>query len=162
MKRKYNLDGARRPTLRHCKECDSKYFGSGNSKYCSRKCLSQNEYAAKMFKYEWRLNKLYSAAKFRAIDKNVNIDITTEYLIDLWNKSGGTCSITKRPFDLSPWGKKGQVNPNAPSIDRIIPELGYIKGNVRLVIYHINVALSEFGLDALKKLAKDINVKESS
>lgn len=33
----------------------------------------------------------------------------------------------------------------APSIDRIIPHIGYIKGNVRLITYHMNISLSDFG-----------------
>lgn len=52
--------------------------------------------------------------------------------------------------------KKGQVNPNAPSVDRIVPSLGYVQGNVRLITYHVNVALAEFGLGSLIKLSEDV------
>lgn len=33
----------------------------------------------------------------------------------------------------------------APSIDRIIPSLGYVPGNIRLVVYAVNAAMNEWG-----------------
>jgi len=109
-----------------------------------------------MLDYKWRLNKLLAAAKNRASTKDLPYNLTLDYLVDLWDKQEGVCPISKRKLDLAPYGEKGQVNPNAPSIDKIIPKLGYVEGNVRLVTYHINVALSEYGLEALIQLAKDV------
>lgn len=109
-----------------------------------------------MLNYEWRLNKLLGAAKFRAREKCVDFNLTSEHLKYLWESGEGKCAITGRHFDLKSFGNKGQVNPNAPSVDRIIPKLGYTIGNVRLVTYHCNVALSDFGLDMLRQLCLDI------
>lgn len=109
-----------------------------------------------MLDYKWRLRKLTAMARNRAKVKNLDFNIDEGYLISLWDSSFGNCAVSRRSFDLKPFGKKGQVNPNAPSVDRIVPELGYTKGNIRLVTYHVNVALSEFGLDELIKLAKDV------
>jgi hypothetical protein len=95
-------------------------------------------------------------AKYRAEQKAIPFNISHEYLIGLWEGSEGKCKISNRSFDLTPTAKFGQVNMNAPSIDRIIPKLGYVQGNVRLVTYHVNVALSEFGIESLKVLCNDI------
>lgn len=91
-------------------------------------------------------------AKNRAKSKNVPFDITPEYLVKLWEDNEGCCALTGQQFDLSSWGLKGQVNPQAPSVDRIKPKLGYVKGNVRLITYHMNIALSDFGIEEFENL----------
>lgn len=139
-----------------CNECGCSFPGEPNSKYCSKLCLSRNEYAANMLKFEWRLKKLLSGAKGRAKLNNLDFNIDGEYLIELWKNNDGKCEVSGRVFNLESYGEYGQVNPDAPSIDKIIPKLGYTKGNVRLVTYHTNVAISEYGLDALVKLSQDI------
>ena len=97
-----------------------------------------------------------SMAKNRAKDKNLPFDLDVDYLMGLWDGSHGTCEISGRKMDLEPSGKFAQVNPDAPSIDRKIPEKGYVKGNVRFVTYHVNVSLSEFGDEKLLSLCADI------
>jgi hypothetical protein len=42
--------------------------------------------------------------------------------------------------------------PFAPSIDRIVPALGYVPGNVRVVCQIVNVAMNAWGLEALQTL----------
>lgn len=115
----------------------------------------RKEFNDNMERPDWRLRKLLSMAKNRARNANLLFDIDLEHLVSLWNSNEGRCVLTKREFELGR-SSKGKVNPNAPSIDRIVPALGYTKGNVRLVTYHVNVALSEFGFEELKRLATDV------
>lgn len=105
--------------------------------------------------YKKRLSKLFCMARNRATLKNLPFDLDREFLWNLWEENEGCCALTGRPFDLAPWGKKGQVNPNAPSVDRIKPKQGYTKGNIRLIVYHLNISLSDFGTEEFEKLAKD-------
>jgi hypothetical protein len=119
-------------------------------------CAKSAEYRSNMLDYKWRLNKLLASAKFRAVDKKLPFNLTQDYLIDLWDENSGRCVITGRSLELSSSGVPHQVNSNAPSIDRIIPKLGYVVGNVRLVTYHANVAISEFGYEKLITLCSDI------
>lgn len=160
--RKYN-NVSRQNLLFHsdrvCQECGKNYKGKGNQKYCSVLCSRRNDYSSNMLKHKWRIGKLLANAKGRSKDKNLEFNLTQQYLEELWEESEGRCSITGRSFDLTKYGEFGQVNPNAPSIDRIIPNKGYTIGNVRLVTYHINVALSEYGLESLVELIKDIKLK---
>jgi hypothetical protein len=37
-----------------------------------------------------------------------------------------------------------------PSLDRIIPNLGYVPGNLRIVSNFVNIAMNEWGEEALK------------
>jgi len=92
-------------------------------------------------------------AENRAKTKDVPFDITPEYMLDLWNKTDGCCAVTGLTFDLDK-SDKGKVNPYAPSIDRIKPSLGYTRGNVRLICYQLNLAISEYGLDQFDNLVK--------
>jgi hypothetical protein len=154
-KRKYTTDGPNFRFDKFCKECGNHFLGTYNSKYCCVTCLQRNEYAANMLNFKWRLNKLLAAARNRAKSKQLPFNLDAEYLIALWIVNEGCCSVSGRAFNLQPYGKFGQVNPDAPSVDRILPEKGYVKGNVRLITYHTNVALSEFGLECFKKLAAD-------
>ncbi len=108
-----------------------------------------------MLDYKWRLAKLLAMAKNRAKEKEVPFNLTHEYLIQLWEENLGCCAVTGRLFDLEP-SIKHTVNLNAPSIDRIVPSKGYTIDNVRLVVYVLNCAMGEYGLDELRKLSKDL------
>jgi hypothetical protein len=109
-----------------------------------------------MLDYKWRLSKLLALAKNRAKEKHLNFDLTHDYLVELWEFNLASCAVTGRLFDLEP-SNVGLVNKNAPSIDRIEPKKGYVKGNVRIIVYMLNCAIGEYGLDELRNLAKDLN-----
>ena len=108
-----------------------------------------------MLNYKWRLTKLLAMAKNRAKEKQIPFNLDIEFLINLWEETNGTCPISGRNFDLNQ-DVLYTVNINAPSIDRIVPALGYVKGNVRIVIYMVNVAMSEYGSEHFMKLIDDI------
>jgi hypothetical protein len=134
-----------------CKNCGKAFEGTRHQFYCEKSCSKEANYAKFMLDPEFRIRKLTSMAKHRAKQSGVPFDIDSEYMMTLWNDNDGKCAITKIPLDLDK-SDKGKVNPYAPSFDRIIPELGYVKGNVRIVCYQLNIALSEFGLAQFDEL----------
>ena len=139
----------------NCIECSIEVESYSNRiKFC-KSCASKQYYKRKHLIIEYRLKRLLQMAKNRAKDKGVDFNIDYAYLLKLWIDSKGCCTLTGKNFDLNSWGNKGQVNPNAPSLDRIIPNLGYIKNNVRLITYHMNISLSDFGVFEFEKLIKD-------
>lgn len=150
------VNNLKTPSNRICKECGATYLGLGNSKYCSRTCVSRNEYAANMYKPEWRLNKLLAMAKNRATSKGLPFNLTLDYLTGLWADNLGCCALSGIPFELGR-PARGKVHPYAPSIDRISPKSGYVCGNVRIIVYQLNVALSEFGVDQFEELISHYN-----
>jgi len=112
-----------------------------------------NSYEANMQKPEWRLKKLMAMAKNRAKTKGVAFDLDLDYLTSLWAEWLGCCALSGIPLELGRF-EFGKVHPYAPSLDRETPSLGYVKGNVRIVCYQMNVALSEFGLLQFEELVR--------
>ena len=55
------------------------------------------------------------------------------------------CAISG--VELRPPG--GKIDPFGPSLDRIIPELGYVASNLRIVCNMVNFAMNEWGLENL-------------
>jgi hypothetical protein len=142
---------------KNCQECGFlfKPYHINTQRFCEE-CRDKGEWFLARFNVKRRLGSLAYAAKNRANAKNLPYNINTDFVIELWEEQGMQCPITGRMFDLESWGKKAQVNPDAPSIDRIDPTLGYVKGNVRLVTYSANVCLNEYGHDYLLRLCEDI------
>ncbi len=137
-------------TDRECKQCGEAYIGRGNSRYCSSPCLHMNQYEANMLKPEWRIKRLLGMAKNRAKTKGLPFNLDLDYLLGLWEENDGCCEISGIPIELGR-SEKGKTHPYAPSLDRITPDLGYTKGNVRIICYQMNIALSEFGLEQFEE-----------
>ena len=84
-----------------------------------------------------------------------NIQITREFLIDLYHKQDGKCAITGIEM-CHIFG-----NPRTISIDRIDSNQGYVEGNVHLVCQWVNLAKSKYSLDAFK-LSLDAFIKANT
>ena len=86
------------------------------------------------------LKNALSSAKVRAKKKQINFNLDYEYLESI--------STTKCPVfnvDLmyySSTNGSGYPNPHAASLDRVIPELGYVKGNVVFISQWANTVKS--------------------
>jgi hypothetical protein len=84
----------------------------------------------------------------RAFEKNLPFDLDLEYLLQIW--------VTKCPvfgIDLD-WSKSnGVVRHNTPSLDKIVPELGYVKGNVQWLSQKANTMKSNATQEQLVQFA---------
>ena len=82
------------------------------------------------------LKKYLKNAKERAMRKGLEFDLTYEYLESIATTH---CPIFGIEFE---WGTsnmgKGKTKPNCPSLDRIVPELGYVQGNVAFISHKAN------------------------
>lgn len=72
----------------------------------------------------------------RASAKGIAHDIDKEFMIDLWRKQYGRCYYTSILMDGMPKG--GRFVWNSPSIDKLVPGLGYVKGNVVWCLMSVN------------------------
>lgn len=99
---------------------------------------------------------LVSAARKRAKSKNVPFGIDEAYVIALIEEQGYCCAVTGMPFDLHKSGarKNPRRLPMRPSLDRIEPPIGYVRGNIRIVWTAANIALNEWGEDILRLVAE--------
>lgn len=122
--------------MKHCNICNetkplSEFFKSNTKKagYQHRCKLCASNYITTYKKTKrGHLSSYLSDSKQRAKEKNIPFDLDLEYLESITTEE---CPIFKTPFD---WGRdnKGQGN-ERPSLDRIVPELGYVKGNVAFI-----------------------------
>lgn len=83
------------------------------------------------------ISKIMYSVKKRAETKGLPFDLDHKYLCAI---APNKCPIFRT--DLT-WGYGGgNVTNNSPSLDRIIPELGYVKGNVAWVSLKANMIKS--------------------
>lgn len=96
---------------------------------------------------EVRIKESLRRAKYRARDKDVPFDISIDDLLPLPTH----CPIFNIELDYQ---AIANVQLNCASIDRVIPELGYVKGNVRIMSWKAN-KLKSFGTaDEHRAIAK--------
>lgn len=79
-----------------------------------------------------RFQRTIGAAKNRASHKGIPFDIDAPYLAELWQRQGGLCAYTGEPMTMM------RNRRNTMSLDRVVPENGYIKGNVVLCCDIVN------------------------
>lgn len=66
-------------------------------------------------------------------------------------RAAGRCEITGLPFSME--RSSYYRRPYAPSVDRIDNQLDYTYDNCRLVIYAVNCALNEWGMDVFRTIS---------
>jgi len=104
-----------------------------------------NQDQAKEYQKAWsrtvngKARKLVAAARARSISKSIPFDLDWEWAAK--RLIIGKCEATG--IELYSTGMIGDT-PWAPSIDRIIPKLGYVKENCRVVCYIMNTAKNGF------------------
>ena len=122
----------------YCKDCSKiksqKAYEKGKDKYLTRNKQRYLENREEILKdsaeYYKKLKStkpellLLRSAKHRAKAGNFPIDITIEDI-----KIPEFCPILKMKLEVS----TENAAHNSPSLDKIIPELGYIKGNVQVI-----------------------------
>ena len=91
--------------------------------------------------YQWIDN-----AKHRAKKLGVPFDLTVEYIRSIYTN---VCPVLDIPLERTPGGTTN----NTPSIDRIVPELGYVQGNVIVVSLLANQIKSCATPDQIQKVA---------
>lgn len=117
----------------------------------TKEWAENNKEKVKEYKRKWAdnnylLKKLRQAEK-RAKDRGLNFDLTVDDLV-LTEK----CPILNIPL-LQAKDHDYKFR-NAPSIDKIIPELGYIKGNVQIISNKANTMKNDATVEELLLFAE--------
>jgi ribosomal protein L37AE/L43A len=118
-------------------------IGKTQSEYDKK--YRKNKLEANPFLY--RLTRTLYSCKNRAKKSNVPFDITVQDLIDIFPKNN-LCPVLKVPFV---WGTKNNKE-LSPSVDRMIPELGYVKSNIKFISYKANRIKNDATMEILLNL----------
>jgi hypothetical protein len=100
-----------------------------------------------------RAKSLMKTAKRRSTKFNDECDLDEAFLIEKLEK--GVCEITGIAFDFNK-NSKYSKNPYAPSIDRIDCSKGYLKSNVRMVLWQVNLMKGELADDEMIELCRKV------
>ena len=84
------------------------------------------------------IHQRYNSLRLTAKKKNIVFEISKEYLAKLFKEAPDKCPIFGTEFGIvkySPGNKdnNGGFRNNSFSIDRIVPELGYVEGNLIII-----------------------------
>jgi hypothetical protein len=141
-----------------CVDCHKGHYARVHWTTHDRKAY-QKEY------YERRITErpeeiFHQVAKARAKTFNLPFTITPADVKNVWPEDG-SCPILGIP--LSRNVGKGP-SPNSPSLDRLVPELGYVPGNIAIISMRANlIKQRETSPEALRKIATWIeeNIQQS-
>lgn len=109
----------------------------------------------KQYNSERPFHYAFGRLRLRAKQNNIPFNLTEEYLVSLWT---GTCAVFGSPLCL-PYSTKHQ-DPNKATIDKVIPELGYVVGNVHWVSNKANI-IKSFGTIDEHKMIVDYMVRNT-
>jgi hypothetical protein len=98
-----------------------------------------------------RIGHACRTAERRAKSKNVPFDITTPYLTDIY-PADDLCPVFNTKLEWG-GGSDEKSKDNSPSLDRIIPELGYVEGNVVWISNRANILKRDATWEELQKVA---------
>ena len=94
--------------------------------------LTEKEKARRATK-RGHITRFVGKAKERAKAELLPFNIDADYLESI---APDECPVFKVKFT---WGQSNGKNPYRPSLDRIVPELGYVKGNVAFISLKANI-----------------------
>lgn len=107
------------------------YFSYCNPCFLIRKNKNRKERAKSL---RGHLYHYLESARFRAKRDNLPIDIDLDYLESIATEK---CPVFGIDFD---WGRNGlNKSISTPSLDKLIPEKGYVKGNVAFISNKANI-----------------------
>lgn len=95
-------------------------YNKANAAYFNKKATQYNS--------ERPFACAFRRLRMRAKQLGLAFDLSEEYLTNIWT---GKCAVFDTPLCV-PYSTKHQ-DPNKAAIDRIVPELGYVRDNVKWV-----------------------------
>lgn len=90
--------------------------------------------------------------------RNKDLDLTLEYLKELWESQDGVCPFTGFELETRAYDGKSDnsLNIKSASLDRIDNSKGYVKGNVRFVSVMYNFARNKFSDEDVIEFAQAV------
>jgi hypothetical protein len=98
------------------------------------------------------IERIIKGARGRAKARCLPFDIEAAWVYALAEEQEFRCKLTAIPFYMESSVNR-KIDPYSPSLDRIDCSLGYTRANTRLVIYAINIMLSDWGEEVFARVA---------
>lgn len=124
------------------------HFARGEKHYCSRSCQNTRHGLAGTQRH-----KIWEGAKKRAKENGVTFELTVHDIPDV----PSVCPVLG--IAIQPNEKSGPLD-SSPSLDKIVPALGYVPGNVRIISNRANRIRSDATAAELKLIAHDCEMLE--
>lgn len=115
----------------------------GNFLGFCRECRSKGELQRRIENPDTWLSSKLAQYKHRANADGIPFDIDADHIKWLYEKQQARCFYTDYPLH---WGHNPQNKWLATSVDKVVPEKGYVRGNVVLAQTRINAAKSDLTL----------------
>lgn len=108
-----------------------------------------------------RLRELVHQMNSRNVRKGLQTKISTEDLLQIWNRQGGRCAYSGRKMLVSSTYKTRR-SPDTLSVDRIDSRNGYSINNIVLCTWWANVAKYDLGASAFIERCREVIQKADS
>jgi hypothetical protein len=149
---------------RHCGRCckiksrENFYYCSATkdklSSYCKDCTVEVNGKHRKKSRETKPFFIRHTQLKASAKAQGVPFSLSAEYLESIWT---GRCAIFGTPVDI----KTPRNTPMSPEVDKHIPELGYVEGNVSWVCHRANRIKDNATVEELEAVLKFVKEKRS-
>jgi hypothetical protein len=135
--------------MKHCIQCDAELVEGTNwyrssaklSKHVCNSCLSE---ARRKRRHQSPAKALREGARYRATRDNLPFDITEEDII-----IPAVCPVLGIPLEQNLGGK---ITDNSPTLDKIVPSKGYVKGNITVMSWRANSLKKDASFEEIRKL----------
>lgn len=155
-------------TRKQAKELNEKYYFTGKS--CPKGHISKryshngvcyecvmesnhNWYHKNKTDIEWRKRRLFKSLENRA--KNNNIPFDLDYSDIVWPSH---CPVFNVPLE---YDCLENAKDNSASFDKVVPKLGYVKGNVRIISHRANWLKQDSTIEQLENIIRYMKEHQS-
>lgn len=162
--KEFTIDSKRNTHAKRCPKCRREARLLYDKEWKQKKRAEDQNYASDMaMKWSRRkfledpnkfyINRMLKAAKYRAKKEGLPFNLTIDDIV-----IPEICPILGIKLNLKFPSKGGGIrgdnikNYDSPSLDKIIPSLGYVKGNVWVISYRANTIKNNCTFDEIEKL----------
>ena len=134
-------------------EATANHLVCGNIKSCGCSQYHSNKKNGRWKGYGEISGRYFSQLKRGANSRNLDFDVSIEYIWNLFLEQGRICKMTKLPIKFGTTAENKSKEQTA-SLDRIDPSIGYVDGNLQWVHQDVNFAKQSLTQEKFIKLCK--------